>query len=257
MAEIDAWLQQVVAAALLSDTTAPGALATLEAGRQARTKLLERIQRDQVALDTLIQLIAHNWHRTPIPTVEAKIAFLSETDPLQVSRQILEALYLIAIMPSEPSAAQLADEVGFVEQLRQGATVDQGSFFTVAAVQGLVKLANAEPTRLEANAYLYRLLDNDDLNLHHKVLIGLGDLKEPAPELFYRVLQLAEIKPVSRWLSSDYIVNGRAIEVLGRWGIVTPEVIDVIRLALALSSRAGDRLLLQYAEEARQKLQIH
>ena len=257
MSEIEALLHQVVSNSLQNHATVATDAPASEADSQARRKLLEAVQQDQQALDALIQLIVHNWERTPIPEVEAKIAFLGETDSTQVSPQILEALYLLAIMPSEPPLAQNTDELGFINQLRQGAATGSGSFFTVAAVKGLVNLANATPTKMAANDYLYRLLDNDDLNLHHKVLIGLGDLQEPAPELFYRVLQLAEIKPIPRWLPSDFIVNGRAIEVLGCWGIVTPQVIDVVQLALALSARAGDQLLHQYADDALQKLQRH
>jgi len=256
MSELSDLLYKAVMAEVFSDSSNPHIQKRVQEGLQARDALVRIIQEDDQAVEELTNLILDDWYHTPIPEVEAKISVFSHIDSEQASPQILEKLYYIANTREEPDVTDeefLSQDPIYREDLFPDPTTTGGSFVTIAAVKGLVHFANSSNTRTQANQYILQLLQGDNSDLQHKVLQGLWELKIPTQEILHRVLQLTTVK--QPW-PGEYLVRGRAIEVLGKWGIVTPEVVEAVKHAFDEAIADRVTLLYEYAEIACQKLGI-
>jgi hypothetical protein len=204
----------------------------MDYGERARKSLAFLVQNNDQALKMLTDQILKDWKETG-ETV-TKISVFTEIAPEQASSEIIASV----------------DKIVYSTE----------SSVRVAAVQCLVHFANSPHATRQATQCILKKLRSDSWELRHKTLKGLWGLKEPDKKhkkIWQIVLDLAQFGDPTK---DDKLFSLRApaIEVLGKWGIITDSVMNVLQSALIDSLDKGGKEIVEIVqkEQLQEKVEI-
>lgn len=223
-------------------------------GIEAQKQLAGLIsQRDGLLVELKNQIV----ERKPIVEQTALIAVFSHVDPSKVKPQLF--IVLLQICAESPLHTKEVAQclTRFANHLR---TKDLAYPLILNLLSGHIEyryLTDELASVFRKVTCIVSYSDIDAQTIQHGALKGLWDLAEPSNEVKNIVKTLASVKTDrGKWIDTSVLIRGRAIELLGKWKLNTPEVIKIINRALSDSIDMADSLLYEYSKSALKELGI-